>query len=110
MVLRKFSAVRRRRSSTSTQLTRLPRHGRSFPAGAPATKVEILEARTLLTGVLAAATEFFGVSSPHGIATGLFTQNNTPDVVVAGTNGNTGLPTVAVYLDGATTPIYNDLA
>lgn len=70
---------------------------------------ETLESRTYFAIVLGAASDFAGVTSPHGIVTADFNSDGSPDVAVAGIDPNTNLPTVAVYLDGATPPTYYDL-
>jgi hypothetical protein len=72
--------------------------------------VEALEPRTLLSTIpLAPGTEFGGVASPAGIAVADFDGSGTSDVAVAGTDPNTGMRAVAVYLNGAATPVFYDL-
>jgi hypothetical protein len=70
---------------------------------------EALESRTYFAINLNAATNFPDLTSPSGLVEAAFTPDGTPAVAAAGINPNTNLPTVAVYIGGATPPVYYDL-
>ncbi|HET6248404.1 MAG TPA: FG-GAP-like repeat-containing protein [Tepidisphaeraceae bacterium] len=74
---------------------------------------DALEPRAYLTGELSAAVEYPGVSAPTSVVVGDFNNDGKPDIAVAGTDPNTNLPTIVVYLNTngtfPTTPLYNDI-
>ena len=87
-----------------------PMRGGKTPTAGSMSRVERLEARAYLTSIpLAPAANIGGVASPAGIAVADFNANGVSDIAVVGIDPATNLHAVAIFLDGATTPVFYDL-
>jgi hypothetical protein len=77
------------------------------------TCIDLLESRAYLSGTLGPVTDYPGVTAPTAVVVGDFNNDGKADLAVAGTDPNTGLPTVAIYLNNngtfPSTPLYSDL-
>lgn len=62
--------------------------------------VEDLEQRLCLSTTFTSPTNFGGIASPTGIATGDFNGDGKPDLVIAGTDTSVDVPVIVDYLDG----------
>ncbi|HET6247242.1 MAG TPA: VCBS repeat-containing protein [Tepidisphaeraceae bacterium] len=102
---RRFGGVRQR---SITYAARRPKRIERVFKSVLYPAAEILETRAYLTVTLAPASDFPGVTSPAGIAVADVNADGVADVEVAGINPTTSLPSVGVYLGGAT-PVFYDL-
>ena len=93
--------------SASAKISNI-RKGRTSPF-----RIDALEPRAYLSGAIGTIAEYPGVTSPTAVVVGDFNDDGQPDLAVAGIDPNTGVPTVAIYLNAngtfPNTPSYNDL-